>query len=138
MGRQYEKKNHPSRIIKFITENPGVYFNEIKRHLGISSSSSLFNTIKKFEMDRTIVARYVGVWKRFYPATMKEIPKSPLTPPAKKIYDSIDENPRSTLKDLGVKLGVTRQNIRYHTQNLEERGDISKEKDGRKLIFFIK
>ena len=138
MGRHYEKKNHPSRIIRFITENPGIHFSEIKRHLGISSSSSLSRTIKKLERNKTIVTRTDGYRKRFYPATVKEIPKFPLSPPAKKVLDAIDEKPGSTLADLGKKLGFTRQNIRYHTQNLEERGYIRTGWDGRKLIFFLK
>jgi len=137
MGRRYEEKNHPWRIIKFIIENPGVHFRKIMRQLGISSGS-LANTIQLLESNQVIIAKYVGCQKLFYSTTLKEIPKSPLTPAARKVYDSIDENPGSTLKDLGGKLGFTRQNIRYHTQNLEERGDIRSGWNGKSLIFFIK
>jgi len=135
-GRPYEKKNHPSRIIKFIMENPGAHFSEIKRCLGISTGS-LSNTIKKLESNKEIVSRNIGGWKRVYPSTMKEIPISPLTPPAKKVYDSIDKELGSSCQDLAEKLGFTRQNIRYHTQNLEKRDYIRTGRDGRKLIFFI-
>ena len=67
---------------------------------------------------------------------MEEIPELPLTPSATTVYDSIDENPGNTLNDLGGKLGFSRQNIRYHTKNLEESEDIRSSREGRKLIFF--
>ena len=136
-GRPYTEKNHPSRILKFITENPGVHFREIMRRLGISSGHGFDNSLERLERNKEIVSRYDGIWKRFYPATMKEIPKSPLSPSAKKVCVVIDKNPGWNLTELAENFGVTREAIRYHTKNLVESGHIRREWDGQTLIFFI-
>jgi DNA-binding transcriptional ArsR family regulator len=90
-------------INAFIKLNPGTYYNEIKKHLGVSNGVLTYH-LNKLEAEGYIKAKNNGRYKHYFPANMR-IPKKIII---------LNELQRGLLKFIGDYKSVTQANISEH------------------------
>ena len=121
-------------IYAYINRNPGAHYTKIKENLGISDST-LTHHIRKLRETEMIKIKYSGNFKFFYPLWMKDVP-SPMTPIQKSILDLIRKKPGSTTQYLAMELGKKSRTIRYHLNNIADKGLINSKNIGNRTHWF--
>ncbi len=123
-------------IFAYINQNPGVHYRKIKKKLGISDST-LTHHIRKLRETEMIKIQYEGNFKFFYPQWMNE-DLSPMTPIQKKILEVIRKKPGSTIQHLALELGKKPRTIRYHVNNIADKGLIDSKNVDNRTHWFVK
>ncbi len=128
------------QIYGYIMANPGEHYNSIKQALDITNGS-LAHHLKTLERERFIKSKRFGLYRRFYPWTMR-IPEDGyfrLNEIQKNILDLCRHQPGITQKDLALSLNLTPPTINYHIAILAEHGHVSVIRRGRKThVYMIK
>ncbi len=126
------------QIYGYIMANPGEHYNSIKQALDITNGS-LAHHLKTLERERFIKSKRFGLYRRFYPWTMR-IPEDGyfrLNEIQKNILDLCRHQPGITQKDLALSLNLTPPTINYHIAILAEHGYVSVIRRGRKTHVYI-
>jgi len=123
-------------IYAYINRNPGAHYRKIKEKLKISDST-LTHHIRKLKETEMIKIKYAGNFKFFYPPGMEE-DLSPMTPIQKSILDIIREKPGSTIQHLAFELGKKPRTIRYHVNNIADKGLIDSKIIDNRIHWFEK
>jgi predicted transcriptional regulator len=93
--------------------------------------------INVLEKQNYIKSIQKGIYRCFYPEGVKTGLKIKLTNLQQSIVFIINENPGISSAELSKSLNKNRMVLHYNTSVLQDRGLITKEKKGRKTIFYI-
>jgi predicted transcriptional regulator len=122
----------------YVIANPGDNYNSIKRALGLNNGV-LAHHLKVLEKAEIIKSRQAGMFKRFYPATMK-IPQEnggEISEIQNILLHKIAESPGISQKEIATLLGLSKGVINYHVKVLLAKHLLKMEKRGRKTFCYI-
>jgi DNA-binding MarR family transcriptional regulator len=126
------------QIYGFIKTNPGAYYNQILRQVGVKNGTLSYH-LGVLEKTQLIQSRREGLkYRAFYPTGMT-FPKKErfrLTELQIRIIAYIKERPGMTQKEIALLLGQKPQTINYNIKVLGQAGLIHVAKKGRKTTCF--
>jgi hypothetical protein len=126
------------QIYGYVLANPGEHYNAIKVALSLTNGS-LAHHLKTLEREHFVKSKRFGLYRRFYPMSMK-IPEDGFFTPneiQKTIVDLIRATPGITQKEIAERLGLTPPTVNYHVGILSEHRAIRVERAGRKTHCFV-
>jgi WD40 repeat protein/predicted transcriptional regulator len=122
----------------YIIANPGDNYNSIKRALSLNNGALAYH-LKVLERAEIIKSRQDGMFKRFYPASMR-IPAEnggEVSEIQKVLLNKIAESPGISQKEIAILLGLSKGVINYHVKVLLAKQLLKIEKRGRKTYCFL-
>jgi predicted transcriptional regulator len=125
-----------NEIYELIKEKPGIHFRQVMRTLSLKPGTVAYH-INVLEKQNYIKSIQKGIYRCFYPEGVKTGLKIKLTNLQQSIVFIINENPGISSAELSKSLNKNRMVLHYNTSVLQDRGLITKEKKGRKTIFYI-
>jgi DNA-binding MarR family transcriptional regulator len=133
--RKFRRSMLEPRVIDHLENNPGDYFNNIKRSLN-TSTGNLSYIINKLEHNKIIKSRQFGQKRRFflYDYPVKE--DFFLSNIQFNILDVIRRIPGLPQKDCAYLTGLSTRNFNYHAEILLKHGYIFTVTDGKKKRYF--
>jgi len=133
--RRYRRSTLKPKVIEHLNNNPGDYFNNIKRVLN-TSTGNLSYVINKLENDEIIKSRQFGQKRRFFPFDYPVKENFFLTKLQYDILDMIRKAPGLPQKDVAYICGLSSRNFNYHAQILMKNGYIFVVSDGKMKRYF--
>ncbi len=121
----------------YIIANPGDNYNSIKRALGLNNGV-LAHHLRVLERAELVKSRQDGMYKRFYPATMR-IPAEnggEISEIQRILLHKIAESPGISQKEIANLLKLSKGVINYHVKVLMAKKLLKIEKRGRKTFCF--
>jgi predicted transcriptional regulator len=125
-----------NEIYELIKEKPGIHFRQVMRTLSLKPGTVAYH-INVLEKQNYIKSIQKGIYRCFYPEGMKTGLKIKLTKLQQSIVFIINENPGISSVELSKSLNKNRMVLHYNTSVLQDCGIITKEKEGRKTIFYL-
>jgi DNA-binding MarR family transcriptional regulator len=122
----------------YIIANPGDNYNSIKRALGLNNGALAYH-LKVLEKAKIIKSRQNGMYKRFYPASMK-IPHEngmQISEIQKLVLAKVKESPGISQKEIARLLGLSKGVINYHVKVLFSKNMLRMEKRGRRTQCYV-
>jgi WD40 repeat protein/DNA-binding transcriptional ArsR family regulator len=122
----------------YVIANPGDNYNSIKRALGLNNGV-LAHHLKVLERAEIIKSRQDGMFKRFYPASMR-IPAEnggEISEIQNVLLHKIVESPGISQKEIATLLGLSKGVINYHVKVLLAKQMLKMEKRGRKTYCYV-
>jgi predicted transcriptional regulator len=104
-------------IYLHIQERPGAYYRSIQRDLGLAQGT-LTHHLYTLERENLIQRQRHGLRLRFFPTSLGAIRTRPLSPWQLKVMEVVRSNPGISQSDLARILGLTRQALHYHIDQL--------------------
>ena len=128
-------------IIEIILHNPGIHFNELRRHANISSGNLVWH-IDILDSYKIIKKDRIGQYVVYYPYYDKNpisnvdflIQKSTAT---MKILQIVVNNPGIYQNQIASKCELNRSTVKYHLDKLLKAEVIYSTKNGQKKSFFV-
>jgi predicted transcriptional regulator len=127
------------RIYGFIENNPGTYYTEIMKNLGIGNGT-LSHHLYMLEKMNMIKSRQEGIRHRAFYLTNTQYPEentSRFTTLQSNIINLIKENNGISEKEIISKTGEKQQTINYNIKMLQRKNIIKLEQKGRKTYCYI-
>ena len=124
------------QIFGYIQANPGAHYNAIMQDLDLKNGVGAYH-LKVLEREGYIKSLKEGIYKRFYPATMR-VPEKRLhlSRVQRDILKEIQKRPGVTQKQLSRLLDESKQVVNYHVKILESARLIRLERSGRETYLF--
>jgi predicted transcriptional regulator len=124
------------QIFGYIQANPGAHYNAIIQYLGLQNGVGAYH-LKVLEREGYIKSFRDGIYKRFYPKTMR-IPEKRLhlSRIQRDILGQIQKHPGITQKQIAKLLEESKQVINYNVKVLENANLIRMERIGRESACF--
>jgi DNA-binding MarR family transcriptional regulator len=124
------------QIFGYIQANPGAHYNAIMQDLDLKNGVGAYH-LKVLEREGYIKSLKEGIYKRFYPATMR-VPEKRLhlSRIQRDILKEIQNHPGVTQKQLSKLLDESKQVINYHVKILESARLVRYERAGRETNLF--
>jgi predicted transcriptional regulator len=119
------------QIFGYIQANPGAHYNAIIQYLGLHNGVGAYH-LKVLEREGYIKSLRDGIYKRFYPKSMR-IPEKRLhlSRIQRDILSEIQKHPGITQKQISKLLDESKQVVNYNVKVLESAGLIRMERIGR-------
>lgn len=127
------------RIYGFIENNPGTYYTEIMKNLGIGNGT-LSHHLYMLEKMNMIKSRQEGfIHRAFYMTSMQYPDKEQIrfTKLQSEIINLIKENNGISEKEIIIKLGEKQQTINYNLKMLQRKHIIKLEQKGRETYCYV-
>jgi len=127
------------RIYGFIENNPGTYYTEIMKNLGIGNGT-LSHHLYMLEKMSMIKSRQEGIRHRAFFITSTQYPEGEqlrFTTLQSEIIRLIKENNGISEKEIISKLGEKQQTINYNIKMLQRKNIIRLEKKGRDSYCYV-
>ena len=131
-----------ARIYELIKQNPGVRLSELAHGLELPWGSAMHH-LRKLRADRLIMFKAVGHHKCYFVngsglseqamAAASILKGDTLTD----IATFLQKNPRASLKELAVGVGISSPLAAFHVGKLEKAGLVTKERDGRSVRLLL-
>lgn len=112
-------------IYKLILKNPGINFTSLMKMLNVKNGVLAYH-LKILEREEMIKSRRDGLYRRFYPEGVRDLPRE------------IRENPGITLSKIAKMTNRSNQLINHHTKILAEQGRLILRKKGRNIECYVK
>jgi DNA-binding MarR family transcriptional regulator len=124
------------QIFGYIQANPGTHYNAIIQDLRLHNGVGAYH-LQVLEREGFIRSLRDGIYKRFYPATMR-IPEKRvhLSRIQKDVFEVIQKHPGITQKQISRLMDESKQVVNYHVKILEGAGLIRLERAGRETACF--
>jgi DNA-binding MarR family transcriptional regulator len=124
------------QIFGYIQANPGTHYNAIIQDLRLHNGVGAYH-LQVLEREGFIRSLRDGIYKRFYPATMR-IPEKRvhLSRIQKDLFEVIQKHPGITQKQISRLLDESKQVVNYHVKILEGAGLIRLERAGRETACY--
>jgi len=124
------------QIFGYIQANPGAHYNAIMQDLDLKNGVGAYH-LKVLEREGYIKSLKEGIYKRFYPATMR-VPEKRLhlSRVQRDILKEVQKRPGVTQKQLSRLLDESKQVVNYHVKILETANLIRLERSGRETYLF--
>ncbi len=124
------------QIFGYIQANPGTHYNAIIQDLRLQNGVGAYH-LQVLEREGFIRSLRDGIYKRFYPSTMR-IPEKRvhLSRIQRDIFEVIQKHPGITQKQISTLLEESKQVVNYHVKILEGAGLIRLERAGRESACF--
>ncbi len=122
----------------YIIANPGDNYNSIKRALDLNNGT-LAHHLRVLERADVIQSKQDGMFKRFYPASMK-IPRDnggEISEIQRILLSKIAESPGINQKEIASLLGLSKGVVSYHVKMLLGKQLLRIEKRGRKTFCYV-
>jgi predicted transcriptional regulator len=119
------------QIHGYILANPGEHYNSIKSALDLNNGTLAYH-LNRLEQENIIKSRPDGLFKRFYPASMKmpEPNGSALTEVQRSIISKIKETPGISQRDIASLMKLSNATVNYHLERLLKKGTVRRERAG--------
>lgn len=119
------------QIHGYILANPGEHYNSIKGALDLNNGTLAYH-LNRLEAENIIKSRLDGLFKRFYPASMKmpETNGHALTEVQRSIIAKIKETPGISQRDIASLMKLSNATINYHLERLLKKGAVRRERAG--------
>jgi predicted transcriptional regulator len=127
------------RIYGYIENNPGTYYTEIMKNLGIGNGT-LSHHLYILEKMCMIKSRQEGIRHRAFYITSEQYPEGEtfrFTILQSDIINLIKENNGISEKEIVLKLGEKQQTINYNIKKLQRKKIIRLEQKGRETYCYI-
>ncbi|MCU0799437.1 MAG: winged helix-turn-helix transcriptional regulator [Candidatus Thermoplasmatota archaeon] len=122
------------RIIDHIRQNPGTYYTEIQKNLGLAHGV-LTHHLNMLETQELIFSKQDRQFRRFYVEGMHS--NGPMVTGSQKlILEAIRKNPGLSQSDVARMLSVSRMVVSYHVSGLEKLGLVEGHKEGRESLLY--
>jgi len=122
------------RIIDHIRQNPGTYYTEIQKDLGLAHGV-LTHHLNMLETQELIFSKQDRQFRRFYVEGMHS--NGPMVTGSQKlILEAIRKNPGLSQSDIARMLSVSRMVVSYHVSSLEKLGLVEGHKEGRESLLY--
>lgn len=137
---------HPTRrqIFKVICENPGAYFYNLAADLSTEniSSGTLSYHLKKLEESGIIQSEKMDGKRVYFPRKLRSRAAEKMylilrNDNAEKIFQYIINNEGCYQNEIAREIESHHDTVRYHVEKLEEEGLIRREKERKKVRFYI-
>ncbi|UCE37000.1 MAG: winged helix-turn-helix transcriptional regulator [Thermoplasmata archaeon] len=124
------------QIFGYIQANPGTHYNAIIQDLRLHNGVGAYH-LQVLEREGFIRSLRDGIYKRFYPSTMR-IPEKRLhlSRIQRDIFEIIQKHPGITQKQISKLLDESKQVVNYHVKILEGAGLIRLERAGRETACY--
>jgi DNA-binding MarR family transcriptional regulator len=124
------------QIFGYIQANPGAHYNAIMQDLDLKNGVGAYH-LKVLEREGYIKSLKEGIYKRFYPATMR-VPEKRLhlSRVQRDILKEVQKRPGVTQKQLSRLLDESKQVVNYHVKILESARLVRLERSGRETYLF--
>ncbi|UCF07641.1 MAG: winged helix-turn-helix transcriptional regulator [Thermoplasmata archaeon] len=124
------------QIFGYIQANPGAHYNAIIQDLDLKNGVGAYH-LKVLEREGYIKSMKEGIYKRFYPASMR-VPERRLhlSRVQRDILREIQKHPGVTQKQVSKLLDESKQVVNYHVKILESAGLVRLERSGRETYLF--
>jgi predicted transcriptional regulator len=124
------------QIFGYIQANPGTHYNAIIQDLRLHNGVGAYH-LQVLEREGFIRSLRDGIYKRFYPSTMR-IPEKRvhLSRIQKDVFEVIQKHPGITQKQISKLLDESKQVVNYHVKILEGAGLIRLERAGRETACY--
>jgi DNA-binding MarR family transcriptional regulator len=124
------------QIFGYIQANPGAHYNAIMQDLDLKNGVGAYH-LKVLEREGYIKSLKEGIYKRFYPSTMR-VPEKRLhlSRVQRDILTEIQKRPGVTQKQLSRLLDESKQVVNYHVKILESARLVRLERSGRETYLF--
>ena len=121
-------------LFKYIRENPGQSFSDIKRELSLNNGV-LAHYLKTLEREHYIKSRKNGLYRRFF-LRNQPVPTIILNKSQKGILSYLIQHPGEPQSKIALSLGVSRQTVNYHMLCMEEIGAVKVSRHGRRTLCY--
>lgn len=126
------------QIHGYILANPGEHYNSIKGALELNNGTLAYH-LNRLESEQVIKSRIDGLYRRYYPATMKmpEPNGHALTEVQRSIMSKIKETPGISQRDIASLMKLSNATVNYHMERLLKKGTIRRERAGMRNRCFL-
>ncbi len=138
------------KIYGSITTYPGIHYSSLRQILDLRAGTLTYH-LKVLEREGFVKGSRDGKYLRFYPTKREltkdsakrihsmSIPEKAADPQSRiqqSIFAAVKEDPGLTQKEIGDKLGESKQLINYHVKLLEGAGLVRMERKGRRTLCY--
>jgi hypothetical protein len=129
---------HRKRIFKYIIDNPGDNFSNIREKMRMSNGSFAYH-LWTLEREEFVISRIDGNLRRFYPMKGTRPPKDidGLNWFQLGLLDAIRRNEGRSLKELAEIVGESPQVLNYHLKVMTIAGLVRKQRDGKVVRHYL-
>ena len=126
------------QIHGYIMANPGEHYNSIKGALELNNGTLAYH-LNRLESEQVIKSRIDGLYRRYYPATMKmpEPNGHALTEVQRSIMSKIKETPGISQRDIASLMKLSNATVNYHLERLLKKGTVRRERAGMRNRCFL-
>lgn len=118
------------QIYLHIQERPGAYYRSIQRDLGLAQGT-LSHHLYTLEREKLITRQRQGLKLRFFPTSLGAIKTRAISPWQLRVMETVRANPGISQSDLARILGLSRQALHYHIEQLRRASLIGMTLSGR-------
>ncbi|MDO5843910.1 MAG: winged helix-turn-helix transcriptional regulator [Methanocorpusculum sp.] len=141
IGCSREPESKPMQILAYIKKYPGSLESDIVKGTEYSRGSTVYN-LNKLLKENLITAENYHKTIRYYPADTKNKMKKTVDAILSRektalIFNTIKENPQSTLAEISKKTSLTRAAVRWHLIQFKNDGVVISQKDGKEIHYSV-
>lgn len=125
-----------SKILSYVSENPGCSESEILSDLGMKRGTFRYH-VEKLQLSNLLIALRQGRFVNYFSKghsnekALQTVGSNTQSDTRKCVLETICEEPGVTGKELSEKIGVDKSTIHWHITQLKDENAIRDEKDGR-------